>query len=445
MDADLPPKWYASRPLLWAIPLAVAIALAGTGGLIFREDVRLLYETNGDINEILSDAAQASPGSIIDWWTGSWIQHGSTYYRPLASMLFYGEYLAFGRAWRPFCIVSWLMHAGVCVLVLLLMARLFNRWPAHRRLWPGLLAVAWFSLPCETSVDGPHWGNRGIARGVMPYWPAQTDVGCLLFSLLALLLFDRWLAGSRRRTLIGAVLSFVAALLFKEHAVIVPLLAVMLAIYRKRPLTSVALVGGIGLAAAGLFLLLRGCLAPGAWAPHFKGPGHVLFKLGVYFCEPAVAALTNDLAWVVVSSVLLAACLGLAIYRPRWAYAYAVGAFVALFLPPQLMAGNIALPTLPEFAFWLGRVTMTLALLPLIWEQRHRGPALILAGCLLIVHLPVLHVFGPHYYYWPVAWWSMLNATVIAGLGGTAKAMAQRAAPASIEATSDDSAADDGA
>jgi hypothetical protein len=433
MSAEPSPKWYAARPLLWAVPLAVAIALAGTGGLIFREDVRLLYQTNGDINAILLGAERASAGDVLGWWTGPWIEYGSIYYRPLASTVFYLEYLAFGRAWRPFCIVSWFMHAGVCVLVLLLMVRLFDHWPAHQRIWPGLLAVACFSVPCETTVDGPHWGNRGIARGIMPYWPAQTDLGCLLFSLLALLLFDRWLAGSRRRALVGAIAAFVAALLFKEHAVIVPLLAVMLAVYRRRSVRSVALIGGIGLAAAGLFLLLRGYLAPGAWAPHLKGPGYVLLKVAVYLCEPAVAALTNRLAWVVVSSVLLVICLGLAIYRPRWAYAYVIGALVALFLPPQLMAGNLALPTLPEFAFWLGRVTVTLALLPLIWEQRHRGPAVILAGCLLIVHLPVLHVFGPHYYYWPVAWWSMLNATVIVGLGGTWHAMAARAKPPSPE------------
>jgi len=425
------------RPLLWAIPLAVAVALAGTADMIFREDVRRLYETNPDIVSILGNAEKAGPSDVLSWWTDVWIEHDSPYYRPLASMLMYAEYRAFGEAWRPFCIVSWLLHAAICALIVLLLARLFGHWAPHLRVLPGLLAVAWFSIPCETTVDGPHWGNRGIARGLMPYWPAQTDLGCLLLSLLSLLLWDRWLEGGRGKTLVGAIIAFVAALLFKEHAVVVPLLAVAIALYRKRSPKFSALMGAIGIVASGLFLMLRGLLAPGAWGPHYRGPGHLMLKVTLYLCEPTLVARLNGHDWLIISGALVAVCVGLAIYRPRRLYLHAFGAFLAVFLPPQLLAGNIALPTLPEFAWLLARITLTFVLFLLAFEQSKRGPSLALLGCLLAVHLPILHVMGPHYYYWPVAWWSMLNATVIAGLPGTlraAKARVPTASPAAEEA-----------
>jgi hypothetical protein len=425
------------RPLLWAVPLAVAIALAGTAGMIFREDVRRLYEANGDIQSILRYAGEARTGDVLSWWTGVWIEQDSFYYRPLASILMYAEYRAFSGAWRPFCIVSWLMHAAICALIVLFLARLFGHWAPHLRVLPGLLAVAWFSIPCETTVDGPHWGNRGIARGLMPYWPAQTDLGCLLLSLLSLLLWDRWLEGGRRKTLVGAIVAFVAALLFKEHAVVVPLLAVAIALYRKRSPKFTALAGGVGIVASGLFLVLRGLLAPGAWGPDYKGLGHLMLEVMMYLCEPTLVARLNGHDWLTLSGALVSVCVGLAVYRPRRLYLHAFGAFLAVFLPPQLLAGNIALPTLPEFAWLLVRITVTFVLPLLASEQRTRGPSLALLGCLLAVHLPILHVIGPHYYYWPVAWWSILNATAIVGLPGTlraAKARVPTASPAAEEA-----------
>ena len=416
MGDEPSPDPLVERPLRWAVPLAIVIALAGTGDMIFREDVRVLYETNPDIVSILGNAQRAGPGDVLGWWTGVWIERDSPYYRPLASMLLYAEYLAFGRAWRPFCVVSWLMHAGICVLILLFLTGLFDRWAPRWQVLPGLLAVAWFSLPCETTVDGPHWGNRGIARGLMPYWPAQTDLGCLLLALLSLLMWDRWLAGGRRRTLIAALAAFLGALLFKEHAVILPLLAAALALHRGRSWRLAGLSGGVGLSISGLFLAIRALLAPEAWGPAYRGMGHLLTKLVAYLCEPALIAAYNGHAWLIVSGGLATACLALALYVPRRLYLHAFGLFLAIFLPPQLLAGNIALPTLPEFAWLLGRIALTGLLLLLLWDQRRRGPALFLGACLLIVHLPVLHVTGPHYYYWPVAWWSMLSGALLAGL-----------------------------
>jgi hypothetical protein len=73
----------------------------------------------------------------------------------------------------------------------------------------------------------------------------------------------------------------------------------------------------------------------------------------------------------------------------------------------------MALPTVTPHYWWLLRVTLLLLGLVAAWALRCRAPTVPLLGGLLIVHLPILHVFGPHYYYWPVAWWSMLNATLV--------------------------------
>jgi hypothetical protein len=424
------------RPLLWAIPLTVVVALGGTADMIFREEVRRLYETNADIAEILRYAESATPADIPRWWAGTWIEISSPYYRPLASTLFFVEAKLFHGAWRPLCLVSWFLHAGVCVLILLLLRRLATGTPAVRVL-PGVLATALFSLPCETTVDGPHWGNRGIARGLMPYWPAQTDLGCLLLSLLSLILVDRWLETQRRRTLIGAVLCFFAALLFKEQAVVAPLLAAVLAFHRRASWKLIGSVGGVGLAGSALFLVLRKVLVPQAWGPQFKGVGYLATKLVVYLCEPALDAVANHQGWIIVSAALVTACVALALFRPRFLVYAFLGLLVAVLLPPQLMTGNMALATVMPQGWWLLRVTWFLVLLLLVWEARNRAPTLPLLAALVIVHLPILHVIGPHYYYWPVAWWSMLVAVVLLSLPGTLRAAAARSAgaasPAAVE------------
>jgi len=413
------------RPLLWAIPLTILIALAGTADMIFRDDVRHLYESNADIADILRNARQASPSSIPTWWTGVWIEPSSPYYRPLASLLFYTEAKLFGGAWRPFCIVSWLMHAGLCVLILVLLRRLCVG-PPVARVVPGVLATALFSIPCETTVNGPHWGNRGIARGLMPYWPGQTDITCLLMSLLSLILLDRWLESRRRSALAGAIACFIAALLFKEQAVILPLLAAVLVAYRKAPPRLTGLTALIGLAGSGLFLLLRKALVPQAWGPEFRGLVPALVKFTAYLCEPAVMAAVNRQGWVIVSAFFIVACVAIMVRRPRFIVYAFLGLFVAVFVPPQIMAGNMALPTVMPQAWWLLRVVWFLVLLLLVWDTRRRAPTLPLLAGVVIVHLPISHVIGPHYYYWPVAWWSMLTAVILLSVPGALRAAAAR-------------------
>jgi hypothetical protein len=430
-----------ARPLVWAVPVTVIIALAGTGDMIFREDVRRLYETNGDVIEIWKRADEASPVDLLRWWTGVWIERDSPYYRPLVSALLYFEYVFFGPNWRAFCIVMWLMHAGVCVLMLLLLARLWSGLSATLRMVPGIVAVAWFSIPCETTADGPHWGNRGIARGIMPYFPAQTDVGSLLLSLASLLLFDKWLESRRAKHLAWAAAAFVAAMMFKEHAVIVPLLAAGLALYRRLPLKWAALVTGCGIGVSGLFLLIRRLVAPEAWGPEFRGVGRVFFKFGWYLSEPGVETSVRGHGWVTVSALIVAVSVAVVLWRPRLASVSIFGVLFGVFGPPALMVGNMALPTIWPFAWWLLRVTLLFLAVIVAWEARWRAPTLPLLAGVAIAHLPILHVTGPHYYYWPVAWWSMFGATGVFAAVGTARLLTARRESAEAENAPEDGSA----
>jgi hypothetical protein len=423
-----------NRPLIWAVPLTVAIALGGTADMIFDEDARRLYETNGDIVAIWEQAEQASPASLLDWWTGVWIEPTSPYYRPLCSALFYLEYLAFGRQWRPFCLVTWLMHGGACVLILFFLARLWSGLSAAGRMVPGVLATALFSIPCETTVDGPHWGNRGIARGIMPYWPSQTDVSCLLLSLASLILFDKWLESSRRKHLAGAIAFFAASLLFKEQSVVLPLLAAVLVAYRGRAAKQIAAVAGGGLGISGLFLAVRHVLVPEAFGPTFKGIRHIAFKFVAYLCEPATDAWLNGHSWITISAAVVAAGVALIVWRPRLVLPAIGLLLLGVFVPPAVMAGNVALPTLPVLGPWLLRTSLIFASVVVAWEARRRAPTLPLLAGVVIVHLPVLHVTGPHYYYWPVAWWSMYDVVVVMAVVGTVKAVIARAGERATEA-----------
>jgi len=216
-------------------------------------------------------------------------------------------------------------------------------------------------------------------------------------------------------------------MLFKEHAVVVPLLAAALALYRRLPLKWVAAVSGSGLVISGVFLGIRSMLAPEAWGPEFKGIGHALFKFAAYMCEPAMTARLSNHDWVNVSALIAAGSLALVLWRPRLVSVGILGLLGGVFAPPALMAGNVTLPTIWPFTWWLLRVMLLFLTLVVAWEARRRAPTLPLLAGVVIVHLPILHVTGPHYYYWPVAWWSMYGAVVVLAAVGALKAAATRA------------------
>lgn len=435
---ERPRPWPDHAVLRWAVFAVVGIALSATADLVFDRDKMELYSTtNGDVLSIWRHAEQATFGRLFAWWVGPWIESDSPHYRPLASWFLYAQWLLFRRHAMAYCVVMWLLHAGNCVLILLLLYRLWSG-TAVQRVLPGIAATAWFSIPCHTGDDQTAWGNRGIAWGIMPYWPSQTDLGSLLLSLAALLLFDHWIESRRNSHLGGAAGCYVAALLFKEHAVIVPLLALALALYRRLERGWVARSFAAGMAAALTLLVARRLFVPEAYSPRYKGAGHVIHKAFYYLLEPALVAVRTDAGWIVVSAALGATFLALLIYRPRWWPVAVTCGLLGVFLPPQLAIRKelafLLVTIAPEGLLHL-RLLMDFAALVLAWEQRRRAPTLPLLASLVAVHLPILHVTGPHYHYWPTAWWAMFDTTILLGLRGTVHAVQARARTGAKTAT----------
>ena len=139
-----------------------------------------------------------------------------------------------------------------------------------------------------------------------------------------------------------------------------------------------------GLLVGAGFLVLRSILVPGAWGPQAESLHYFLRKVLFYAGErPATLVASRGLPLVVIPA-FLAACI----------YVYA------------------RLPRRPS-AVWLALTVVRLILGVVVLAHVRTGPAWMLLGSVVAIHLPILHVWGPHYFYWPAAFWALLNASLL--------------------------------
>lgn len=411
---------------------SVLIGLAATAHGVFSPRVLAYYSNSPDSVDITRWAAQARLGDILRWWAGPWIQRTSPYYRPLSSMAFWLEYKAFGWNFQGHVIISWLLHGAVC----LLLYRAGLAWlQGEVRTRVGLATVAVALFNARIGPTGPGWLLAPIAYGVVAWWPGQTDQFCLLASLGALLCFDTWVMTGRRRKLIQAVSLWAVALLFKEMAVCLPLAAGCLVLYHKgvpaarlRAAGSAGelpflwrlgiglfwqvLLAGLGVVAA--YLALRSALVPGAWGPKARPLMYFLEKIVWFSAERPAGLLATRWPWLLVVSGFLSACIYSYVRLPRrpsfvWLVLVAILGAAGL---AQLFGGNFALITVPREIAAIA--TMTIFLLGLaVLAHAGSGPTWPLLAIVVAIHLPILHVLGPHYMYWPAAFWGLFNASLI--------------------------------
>jgi hypothetical protein len=81
-------------------------------------------------------------------------------------------------------------------------------------------------------------------------------------------------------------------------------------------------------------------------------------------------------------------------------------------LVAHLLGGNFALLTMPRELY--GLLLALLFLLGLLVLVRlGDGRTWTLVGMVVAVHLPILHLTGPHYWYWPAAFWALLHARLL--------------------------------
>lgn len=405
---------------------AVIIGLLATGHAAFSPAMLAHYADSPDSVDITRWAEKATVADIPLWWSGSWIQRSSPYFRPLSSMVFWFEYLAFGWNFQGHVVVSWLLHGAICGLVFLLGMAWFPGRPAQR-VACSLLAVVLLNV--RLGPQGPGWLPAPVAYGVVAWWPGQTDQWSLLFSLWALLNLDRWLVRDNPRGMRNAIILWIVALLFKEMAVSLPLVAGLLAWYRKGPpAVSVRAANAESAPATGLswklavpglllvagYLALRSVLVPGAWGPKVRTIKYFASKAVWYAAELPRAIVIARGLWVVVIALFLAHCIYAYVRLPKrpavvWPMLVVVVGAGAI---AQWLYGNFAVITIPGELLAIGRLTL-FALGLMVLVHTNRGPTWTLLGMLAAIHLPVLHVQGPHYFYWPAAFWGLFNASLV--------------------------------
>jgi len=390
------------------LALAVAIALVATYYPVFDRRTQILYSTNPDALQIIKGAKDATTEDVIGWWTGHWIQENSHFYRPLSSMLMWAEYHLWGRDFQKYCVLSWIVHALNCALLYLLMFRLSRERGPWVAAGLGVLAVALFCL--RRGIKGPGWIPARVVYGEMPYWPSQTDIFSLAFSLGSLHILNLYSLRQRARWLALAALLFVIALLFKEMALTMVLVGPLLVWHRRRGFPWI--VGGMFLALGLGLLLIRALAVPVAEYPEVPGLAWVGLSILYYLHYDLFVLVGAGMYWQMGAATGLLALL----YVVRRYRISGIWLLLGVLVWPPLMAqalnGNFALVVIPrDFAALLLALLFVGGLVVLI--RSRSTVAWMLAGMVVAVHLPILFLRGPHYLYWPAAFWGMLSACLV--------------------------------
>ncbi len=396
-----------------AMLLAAIIALAANYELIFDPAAQEKWADSPDSVAIVKEALAADAGKIVSWWYGPWVE-AEMYYRPLSSMFMWLEARLFGWNFLPYNIISWFIQAGIAALICLLLYRLCPG-PQWQRALCGLVAAACFVAGHHPPGPNGLWVRARVTWGVMPWWPVQTDLCSLFMSLLSLILLDRWLARQTDATArtglpLGALGCFLAALLFKETPLTLIFMAPLLGLYRGRPWLRYT----IAYAALGLLLVVvRHFAVPEASNPEWLGASTTFYKYLLFIHLEAANLLVAGEIWEWGTAITVIP-LFLLLRRTKLDVLYVVVVCLAWsFLCAGLFGGNPFLAIVPRDMAILGRMFLVywgFALALIAWP---RQPALLLVACLFIVALPNINRIGPHYWYWPVAFWGLADGAAL--------------------------------
>jgi hypothetical protein len=165
----------------------------------------------------------------LRWWTGLWVGGAAApFYRPLASLLFWCEWRAFGdREWL-YLVPGLLAHVASTLLFAAFVSRLATRFGVRARA-VAALAGAWIF----TGLLSPIFMRQAVVAAVVWRWKNQPDSFAACFAFLSLLFYLRAQEG-RRGALPGAIAAYLAACCFKEIAVPLPLVCLALELAERR-------------------------------------------------------------------------------------------------------------------------------------------------------------------------------------------------------------------
>lgn len=215
-----------------------------------------------DVHQIAENDWITSPRHLGEIFSrGVWDFEGrsSSYYRPLMYVLYTGVYAVAGRAAWAYHLLNILFHAGATLLVAMLARQAFPR-SAPRA--PALLAPPF--------VAGLLFATHPIHTEPVAWSAGIADLGLTLFGLLALWCHATAAERGWGRDA-GSVIALLLALLCKETAVVIPLLAIAYdVLFLEPPERTPRLVRGLALFAVagaiygGLRVHALGGLAPTA-------------------------------------------------------------------------------------------------------------------------------------------------------------------------------------
>ena len=341
-------NWNAPRRLSWVVPPGKTIVTAGAdpdtilihGGLLqaprFRDTFR--------------------------WWTGTWAGQ-VPFYRPLPSLLFWGEWKFYGNWENRYTVFSFLLYFLALYQFLRLASDLFVYvrcpWPAFALLLCGLIFTGGLGMfPLRPATIST----------VIGYWKNQPDILCALFFFLSLRAYLRVLSTLAlnshetqptipstipSRALWTALIWYLASCASKEAGVVLPLLLIALEapvlLSRQRPQIRAALVRlAPFLTALPLFLLYRTWCLGTAVGFQYGSNGSWPARLISSAFGPVSAAVVMqqwpDLALCPLLSVLLWNVRAFWVHK-RKATQIAVWRFLALF--SVSIAGLVALKLPP--------------------------------------------------------------------------------------------------
>lgn len=221
--------------ILWSLPLALAMAsfAAGLGGDFALDDPKAIIH-----NPVVNESVPFYEAFIRNYWGGALDQPPPSY-RPLATLSFRLDHWLFGLAPLAFHIISLLYY----LLLTHLGQRLSRLWLDGRA---ACLAACFFAtMPLHTE-------NVSSIVG-------RADTLGLMFMILSLLCLKPALKGKSTGPLrlIGAVAAYLAALLCKESAAILPAMVLVLieftsrkrsglkALFRRHHATALLVAAGV--------------------------------------------------------------------------------------------------------------------------------------------------------------------------------------------------------
>jgi Flp pilus assembly protein TadD len=221
----------------------------------FVWDDKTLIQENPDLNRANPLTLFSRSFAVLPT-SGHW--QSNQYYRPLVSLSLWVDHRFWGLNPHGYHLTNVALNLAACLLLTWLLLRLFTSfWPARSASGPALLGGLVFALH-PTHVES------------VAFIAGRTDIIMTIFLLIAALALIRYGRRPSWRLVVLMVLTFAAALLSKEAAILFPLIALLYlnrAPRRERPSIRRIILPGLLALVAVIYLLVRAAVLKGYVPP----------------------------------------------------------------------------------------------------------------------------------------------------------------------------------